>query len=137
MGQEASHRHQERCGAAVEQRRLGRESRDRRGSQRKASSRPKGKAMAPPRKKRSVLCGNVGRRPGWASIQGQEQALLWGWGSVPCLPRRSLDVTPKSAHKFQPGSQQVGQTHRPAGCFPLFMLCCNYLSACIPHLSIY
>ena len=108
-----------------------------RGPSERLSPDPKGNAMALMRKKRNMLCGNVGRRPGWVSIHRQEQVLFCGWSSVSRFSRRSLDVTTKSIHEFQPESQQMGQTHSLAGCFALFTLCCNYLSACIPHLSIY
>lgn len=64
-------------------------------------SRSKGKCYGSYEK--NMLCGNAGRRL-------QEQVLLW-LGSVSChFPRRSLDITPKSIHEFQPESQQVGQT---------------------------
>lgn len=96
MGQEASHRHQERCGVG------GRKKETREGIMGQARGPSgrlppdlKGKAMALRRKKRNVLCGNVGRQPGWVSIQGQEQALLWGWGSVPCLPQEVLRRHPQ------------------------------------------
>lgn len=140
MEQEGSHRHQETdmgCGGRKKWDQRGNYGTGERPQWKAFSPDPKGNAVALMRKKRNMLCGNAGRQLDWVSVHCQEQVLLCGWSSVSCFPRRSLDVTTKSIHEFQPESQQVGQTHSLAGCFALFMLCCNYLSACIPHLSIY